>query len=200
MKLHKSFYTRDSVTTIAKELLGKYIFTFDDGKLTGGIITETEAYAGVSDRASHAYNNRRTKRTEVMFAEGGVAYVYLCYGMHHLFNFVTGDRNVPDAVLLRGILPVEGIEVMELRMGRKMKPKGFSDGPGKVSKILNIKVTDSGEPLTGDRIWVEDNGIQVRENNILELPRVGVDYAGEDALLPYRFMIKDISILKTADK
>ncbi len=200
MKLQKSFYTRKSVTTIAKELLGKYIFTFDDGKLTGGIITETEAYAGIRDKASHAYNNRRTARTETMFAEGGIAYVYLCYGMHHLFNFVTNTGGIPDAVLLRGILPFEGIEIMEERMGRRMKIKGFTDGPGKVSKAMNIKVSDNGQSLTGNRIWIEDRGLEIKEGNILKLPRVGVDYAGEDARLPYRFVINDIQKIKLLKK
>ena len=198
MKLQRSFYIRDSVTMIAQELLGKYIFTFEDGKLTGGIITETEAYAGITDKASHAFSNRRTNRTEIMFSEGGVAYVYLCYGIHHLFNFVTGNKNVPDAVLLRGILPVEGIEIMEMRMGRKMKIKGFSDGPGKVSKVLNINITCTGQSLTGKRIWAEDRGLKIPDSNILKLPRVGVDYAGKDALLPYRFLIKDNSTIKPA--
>jgi len=196
MKLSKSFYIRDSVTFIAKELLGKYIFTLENKKLTGGIITETEAYAGAIDKASHAYNNRRTKRTEIMFAEGGVAYVYLCYGIHNLFNFVTNKQNIPDAILLRGIIPVEGIKIMEERMGRRMTAKGFCDGPGKVSKALNIKVADTGKSLTGNRVWVEDRGIKITENNILKLPRIGVDYAGKDAGLPYRFIIKDISVLK----
>ena len=196
MILKKAFYTRKSVTTIAKELLGKYIFTFDDEGLTGGIITETEAYAGITDKASHAYNNRRTARTETMFEEGGIAYVYLCYGMHHLFNFVTNTQEVPDAVLLRGIFPIEGIDTMEERMGRKTSTKGFSDGPGKVSKALNIKVSDNGQPLTGNRIWVEDRGLQIDERDILKLPRVGVDYAGEDAKLPYRFIVRDIQETK----
>jgi len=190
-KLPKSFYTRGQVTKIAKELLGKLIFTFTNNELTGGIITETEAYAGISDKASHAYNNRRTKRTEIMYSEGGVAYVYLCYGMHNLFNFVTNKKEKPDAVLLRAIIPIEGIEIMEARMGREITIKGFTDGPGKVSKALKINVTDTGESLTGNRIWVEDRGVNIKDDNILKLPRIGVDYAEEDALLPYRFVIAD---------
>jgi len=123
MKLNQEFYIRASVTQIAQELLGKYIFTFIDNKLTAGIITETEAYAGIIDRASHAYNNRRTARTEVMFATGGLAYVYLCYGVHHLFNIVTNQKEIPDAVLLRGIVPVSGIEIMEKRIEKKFEFK-----------------------------------------------------------------------------
>jgi DNA-3-methyladenine glycosylase len=189
MKLNQEFYIRTSVTQIAQELLGKYIFTFIDNKLTAGIITETEAYAGVIDRASHAYNNRRTARTEVMFATGGIAYVYLCYGVHHLFNIVTNQKDYPDAVLLRGIFPIAGIEVMEKRTGKKCMAKGFSDGPGKASKTLGIKVTHSGESLSGNTIWIEDRDIQINKANYTQGPRIGVVYAGQDAFLPYRYLL-----------
>ena len=111
-KLAKDFYLRDDVIQISKELLGTYLFTKINNKITAGIITETEAYAGITDKASHAYNNRRTNRTEVMFAEGGVSYVYLCYGIHHLFNVVTNVKNVPHAVLIRAIKPIEGIDLI----------------------------------------------------------------------------------------
>ncbi len=104
MKLNQEFYIRTSVTQIAKELLGKFICTYIDNKLTAGIITETEAYAGIIDRASHAYNNRRTARTEVMYATGGVAYVYLCYGVHHLFNIVTNQKDVPRCSVIKRYL------------------------------------------------------------------------------------------------
>ena len=103
MKIPLSFYQSDDVVFLARSLLGKSLLTFLDGKLTGGIITETEAYAGINDKASHAYGGRKTKRTEVMYREGGVCYVYLCYGIHYLFNVVTGKKDVPHAVLIRGI-------------------------------------------------------------------------------------------------
>jgi len=188
LKLDKSFYIRDSVTQIARELLGKYLFTNFSGKLTSGIITETEAYEGVTDKASHAYYNRRTNRTEVMFAEGGLAYVYLCYGIHHLFNIVTNSENVPHAVLIRALHPVKGIEMMGKRVGKKYPVKGFSDGPGKVSKLLGIQVKHTGYSLLGNKIWLEDKGVIVKEESIISGPRIGVDYAGEDAKLPYRFL------------
>ena len=124
MKLDQAFYTRSSVTKIAKELLGKIIYTQFGGILTGGIITETEAYEGITDKASHAFNERRTDRTEIMYTIGGVAYVYLCYGVHHLFNFVTNQKGIPHAVLLRGIYPIEGIPSMEKRT-RNSRKKGF---------------------------------------------------------------------------
>src|SRR4051812_45478122 len=112
MKLKKSFYQRDDVVQVAKELLGKYLFTHIDGKLTGGIITETEAYAGVIDRASHAYGGRRTARTEIMYGEGGTAYVYLCYGIHSLFNVVTNKKGTPHAILIRALHPTHGVETI----------------------------------------------------------------------------------------
>ncbi|MCB2220247.1 MAG: DNA-3-methyladenine glycosylase [Bacteroidetes bacterium] len=190
-KLGTDFYRRTDVLAISKELLGKVIYAQKNGVLTAGMITETEAYAGIEDRASHAYGNRRTDRTEVMYRKGGVAYVYLCYGVHHLFNFVTHQENHPHAVLLRGIHPVEGIEIMEQRRSMRMKKKGFTDGPGKVTQAMGITVLDNGLDLLGERIWIEDAGIKIASGDVLMGPRVGVDYAGEDAILPYRFLLRD---------
>lgn len=198
MKLEKDFYLREDVVAISKELLGKYLFTKIDGKLTAGIITETEAYAGEVDKASHAYNNRRTNRTEIMFAEGGVSYVYLCYGIHHLFNIVTNFKDAPHAVLIRAIKPAEGIKtILERRNQDPSKNmieqvlsgrKKVAGGPGTVSQALGIRTLHSGLDLTKSTIWIEDKGTQVKASNILTGPRVGVDYAGEDAKLPYRFI------------
>jgi len=179
---------------IAQELLGKIIFTKIEQEITAGIITETEAYAGITDKASHAYNNRRTARTEIMYAKGGVVYVYLCYGTHHLFNFVTNCEEIPDAVLLRGIFPITGIGVMEKRTGKKHTEKGFSDGPGKASKALGIMTCHNGESLMDQKIWIEDIGIIIMESDYDRLARIGVSYAGEDALLPYRYVLKNESI------
>ncbi len=200
MKLDRSFYTRDSVTQIARELLGKYIYTKFDGEITGGMITETEAYEGITDKASHAYNNCKTKRTEIMFAEGGVAYVYLCYGIHHLFNIVTNTENIPHAILIRGIYPTEGIKMMEKRKGKTFSIKGFSDGPGKISKVLGIQVQNTGENLIGKKIWLEDRGFKIEKNKIITGSRIGVDYAGEDAKLPYRFLVKSKTIQRGIKK
>ena len=138
MKLTRFFYTRTDVVLIAKELLGKYLFTNFDGIFTGGIITETEAYNGVIDRASHAFGERRTARTEIMYSEGGTAYVYLCYGIHSLFNVVTNKKNNPHAVLIRAIHPTHGIEHMLRRRKMPRFKKNLSDGPGKVSEALGI--------------------------------------------------------------
>ena len=198
MKLERDFYLREDVVEISKNLLGKYLFTKIDGKTTAGIITETEAYAGEMDKASHAYNNRRTNRTEIMFAEGGVSYVYLCYGIHHLFNVVTNFKDHPHAVLVRAIKPVEGIKSILKR--RHLQPsetlikqvlggkKSITGGPGTVSQALGIQTKHSGLDLTKNTIWIEDRGIELKPKDIISGPRVGVDYAEEDAHLPYRFI------------
>lgn len=189
IKLTKDFYARTDVVKISKELLGKYLFTKINNKLTAGMITETEAYAGISDKASHAYNNRRTKRTEVMYADGGVAYVYLCYGIHHLFNVVTNKKNEPHAILIRAIKPTEGIDIILKRRNQKRISANTSGGPGTVSQSLGIMTLHTGTDLTGNKIWIEDHGIKIRKNQIVSAPRIGVDYAGKDALLPYRFTL-----------
>jgi len=188
MKLTQSFYVRDDVVLIAKELLGKYLFTRFNGILTGGIITETEAYAGIIDRASHAYGGRRTARTETMYSKGVTAYVYLCYGIHSLFNVVTNEKDVPHAVLIRGIHPTHGIPAILKRRKMKSLVKNISGGPGKVTESLGIRVSHTNVSLLGKEIWIEDKGLVVSRKEITVSKRIGVDYAGEDALLPYRFV------------
>jgi len=190
MKLERSFYTRQDVVQIAKDLIGKYIFTQFDGGITGGIIIETEAYEGVTDRASHAYGDRRTARTEVMYAGGGVAYIYLCYGIHSLFNIVTNIEGVPHAVLVRGIAPVSGLDVMLTRIQKPAIIPGAGSGPGKTAKLLGIHYSHSGTDLLGEKIWLEDQGVSFHEE-INTGTRIGVGYAGQDALLPYRFWIEE---------
>jgi DNA-3-methyladenine glycosylase len=132
-----------------------------------------------------------------MYAEGGVAYVYLCYGVHHLFNFVTSRQGIPHAILLRGIYPVEGVQVMEKRLGKRYSEKGFTDGPGKLSKALGIRIHHTGEGILGKKIWVEDRGFVLDHREIIITPRIGVDYAGEDAHLPYRFVVNLNGIKKS---
>ena len=191
MKLAEEFYIQEDVVTLAKALLGKRLCTNIDGKLTSGIITETEAYAGETDKASHAYGGKRTARTEMMFARGGVAYVYLCYGIHSLFNVVTNVKNVPHAVLIRAIKPQDGMEIMLDRSGKTKLRKADSVGPGKISKLLGIHFKDSGESLLADRIWIEETDIMIKDSDISVSKRIGIDYAEEDADLPYRFELKD---------
>ena len=171
MKLTKEYFLTDDVVGFAHDLLGKHLFTNVDGQLSGGIICEVEAYKG-----------------EMMYHEGGVAYVYLCYGMHHLLNFVTNIDGIPDAVLIRGIMPTHGEELMLQRTGKRKITPDIGIGPGKVSKLLGLTVADNGISLCGDKLWIEDRGVVVPEDCIEITPRIGVDYAGEDALLPYRFV------------
>jgi DNA-3-methyladenine glycosylase len=190
LKLPLSFYLRKDVVKISRELLGKYLFTNIDGIFTGGIITETEAYNGEVDRASHAFGGRRTNRTEIMYGEGGHAYVYLCYGIHSLFNVVTNKKNTPHAVLIRAIYPVEGLDQMRIRRKRpNASDAELCIGPGTVSQALGIHFSDSGKSLLGNEIWIEDKGLKIPMKEIIIGPRIGVDYAGKDALLPYRFRV-----------
>lgn len=190
-KLQKSYFLQKNVVFLAKDLLGKYLFTCVDGQLVGGIISETEAYVAEVDRASHAYHHRKTKRNAMMYHEGGVIYMYLCYGMHHMLNFVTNEEDVADAILIRGIYPTHGGELMLQRTGKTHLSPALTDGPGKVSKALGLTVADNGTPLDSEKIWVEDRGLYVTEEDVLTTPRIGVGYAGEDALLPYRFVLKE---------
>jgi DNA-3-methyladenine glycosylase len=190
VKLPESFYTRHDVVQIARELLGKYLFTKFNGRLTGGIITETEAYAGEIDRASHAHGGRRTKRTEVMYMHGGTAYVYLCYGIHSLFNVVTNRKNIPHAILIRALHPTHGIETMLKRRKMTEVKKNLAAGPGTVSEALGIHYSDTGLSLLGNKIWLEDRDFPVDEKKIISGKRVGVEYAGKDADLLYRFILE----------
>lgn len=188
MILSPSFYLNEDVVQVAKDLLGKVIVTKIDGITTSGIITETEAYAGITDKASHAYGGRRTNRTEIMYARGGVAYVYLCYGIHHLFNVVTNVQDIPHAVLIRAIEPVKGIDAMlQRRKKTKLQPQ-LTSGPGAMSMALGIHTSHTGLSLAKGIITIHDEGLSVED--IIATTRIGVDYAKEDALLPYRFYIE----------
>lgn len=189
-KLDKSFYQRKDVLKVAKELLGKVLLTTFDGIETSGRIVEVEAYAGAGDRASHAYGGRQTKRNAIMYAEGGFAYVYLCYGIHHLFNVVTNVKDTPHAVLVRSLEPLAGVDTMLLRTGKKIPDHTLTRGPGNLSKALGIHVSHSGMLLNENDIVIADDGFRYKPSAIAASPRIGVDYAGDDALLPYRFYIK----------
>lgn len=185
------FYDRPDVLTIARELLGKIIVTNFNGELTTARIVETEAYAGVTDKASHAYGGRRTARTEIMYQEGGVAYVYLCYGIHQMFNIVTNKTDIPHAILIRGAEPLTGIPVMLQRTGKKIADFTLTRGPGNVSKALGFNTGHTGQSLLGDECYLASDGFIPPEEDIIATPRIGVDYAGADALLPYRFIIRN---------
>lgn len=187
-KLSASFYLRNDVLQVSRELLGKVLSTRIDGRLTKAIITETEAYAGIDDKASHAFGGKRTRRTEPMFQEGGRAYVYLVYGIHHLFNVVSGEAGMPHAVLIRAGTPKTGTRVMLQRRGKDRLDKTLLAGPGSLASALGISTSLTNTSLQSDIIWIEDHGIEIPDRLISARPRIGVDYAGEDAELPYRFI------------
>lgn len=188
-KLPQSYYLGDDVESIARSLLGKFLFTRIDSEITGGIITETEAYKGISDKASHAFGGKRTKRTEVMYNQGGVSYVYLCYGIHNLLNVVTAGVNTPHAVLIRGIYPLTGVNLMLNRTGKSKIDYNLSNGPGKLSRALGINANMNNVSYQSDNLWIEDKGIIVKTQDIKTGPRIGVGYAAEDASLPYRYVL-----------
>lgn len=184
------YYNDPDVLHLSADLLGKYLITNIGGKLTGGMIIETEAYRGPEDRASHAYNLKRTKRNEVMYWPGGTAYVYQCYGIHALFNIVTNVEETPHAILVRAIKPEIGIEIMMKRRGKEKVDKTLAGGPGTLTQALGITTKHNGSLLTGPSIWIEDRGVVIPKDKIITGPRVGIDYAGEDAALPWRFMAR----------
>ncbi len=185
-KLDRSFYLNEDVVQVAKNLLGKVLVTNIDGVLTAGKIVETEAYCGRGDKACHA-NGKRTPRTEVMYQKGGVAYVYLCYGIHHLINVVTNKEGQADAVLIRALEPLEGIEIMKERRGY---PKArLASGPGTLSQAMGIHVKMTGTNLLDDQIWIAEH--PTKETFEIQCDtRIGVEYAEEDALRPWRFVMK----------
>lgn len=189
-KLSIDFYKRKDVITIARELLGKIIVTrFEDG-ITSGRIVETEAYVALTDKASHSFGGRRTARNEHMYGNAGTSYVYICYGMHHLFNIVTNEPGVPDAVLVRGVEPLEGIPLMLKRCGKLKADHTLTRGPGNVGKALGISKLHSGLDLRGKVVTIEDDGYKVDTALTGTSKRIGIDGAGSDALLPYRFYIR----------
>lgn len=191
MKLSYDFYRRKDVVGISRDLLGKVLCTrIGDDPLTAGIITETEAYCGRDDLACHANGGLRTDRTEIMYGPGGHAYIYLCYGIHHLFNVVTNREGLADAILVRAVQPVEGTETMLLRRGREKTDPALTAGPGRLTQALGITTKLYGVDLRGDTIWIEDRGDSPDANGIAATERVGVDYAGEHALRKWRFHIK----------
>ena len=189
-KLDNSFYDRPDVVRVARELLGKVLVTELEGGRTSGRIVEVEAYNGVVDRASHAWSGRRTRRTEVMYREGGTAYVYLIYGIHHLFNVVTNKKDIPHAVLVRALEPLEGIPLMLKRTGKVKPDHSLTRGPGNLSRAMGLATLHTGYSLLEGEIYIGDDGHRMRPAEIVATPRIGVDYAGPDALLLYRFFVK----------
>jgi len=189
-KIPLAFYSRTDVVSIAKELLGKIIVTNFDHQFTSARIVETEAYMAFTDRASHSFNGKRTSRNEHMYGKPGTAYVYICYGLHQMMNIVTNVSGIPDAVLLRAVEPLEGIDVMCQRTGKKWPDASITRGPGNVAKALGIVKQHSGCSLRGDPIQVVEDGFLVEAAQIGTSGRIGVEGAGADAALPYRFYLR----------
>ena len=190
-KLPLIFYLQGDVVHIAKGLLGKIVVTAFNGELTSGRIVETEAYVANDDKASHAYAGRRTARNEHMYGAPGTAYVYICYGMHQMFNVVTNKNNIPDAVLIRAIEPISGVDIMLRRTGKILSDHTLTRGPGNVGKALGISKMHSGTNLTSNEFFLAaDQDWEPGIETIAASKRIGVSYAGEDANLPYRFYLE----------
>lgn len=189
-KLPVQFYQGTDVVLIAKQLIGKIIFTKFNGVITSGRIVETEAYVGLTDRASHSFAGKRTARNEHMYAPAGIAYVYICYGMHHLFNIVSNAKDKPDAVLIRAVEPMEGIDIMLKRTGKMKLDNTLTKGPGNAAKALGISKEHSGISLVKADIYIASDGYNVTEASIGVSRRIGVEGSGDAALLPYRFYVK----------
>lgn len=191
MKLPESYYQRTDVVALSRDLIGKYLYSNIDGQLTGGYIAETEAYNGVVDKASHAYGNRLTPRTQTMYMQGGVAYIYLCYGIHEMLNIVTSVEGQPHAVLIRAIDPTVGLDIMQYRRNMAIIKPTITSGPGSVAKALGVSRKINAISLQSNVLWLADEGLTFADDEVAAVPRVGVNYAGDDALLPYRFYVKD---------
>ncbi len=197
-KLPREFYTRADTLQIARDLLGKLLVVPNEkGERVAGMIVETEAYLGAIDKAAHSFGNRRTKRTETMFAIGGTVYIFFIYGMYFQFNIVVGAVDTPHAILIRAVEPIENIETMRARRDAgsrnatsKMPDKNLTSGPGKLCIALGINKTFNNESLLGGRVWLE-NGKAFSANDINCGKRIGIDYAEEFVEKPWRFWVKD---------
>jgi DNA-3-methyladenine glycosylase len=199
MKLPREFYTRPDVLKVARDLLGKkLVVPTSKGVRVAGIIVETEAYRGPRDKASHAYNGRRTNRTETMYGPGGTAYVYFVYGMYHQFNVVTNVPDIPHAILVRAVEPAEGVEIMRRRRPGRSE-RELTSGPGRLCLAMGIDRTLDKQDLLGDRVWLEE-GVPISGRQIMSGPRVGIDYAEEWVMKPWRFWVRDNPFVSRSGK
>lgn len=189
-KLPLEFYRQEDVVSIARQLLGKHVYSLIDGKLTGGIIVETEAYRGPDDRGSHAHNNRRTPRNEMMYSAGGVAYMYICYGIHDMLNIVTGTDGMSHAALIRAIEPTEGLDTMRIRRGINDQDRRLCQGPGALAKALGLTKLHNGADLQGDAIWLSDEGTIYNDDQVVASARIGMNFDGPYKTIPWRFYVK----------
>jgi len=188
----EDFYVSEDVVNIAKRLLGKIVISEVDSYYTSGIIVETEAYRAPEDKASHAYGNKKTDRTITMFSKPGIAYIYLVYGFHHLFNVVTAPKDIAHAVLVRAVEPIEGIDTMLKRRKKDKVDPNLTNGPGKWTQAFGITTALNGMDITNEEslVRIYSNGLEVAPEDIIESVRVGVDYAQEWAKKPWRFRMK----------
>lgn len=187
-KIPRNFYLNEDTLSVARELLGKLLVIPDEnGRRISGMIVETEAYLGPTDRAAHSFGGRRTPRNEVMYGPAGHVYVFFVYGMYYQFNVVCGPVDKPHAILIRAVEPVEGIEIMRERRG-EMKDRNLTSGPGKLCIALAIDRDLNGEDLLDKKVWLEDHRTFTDEIAIGR--RIGIDYAGEDTQKPWRFWVK----------
>jgi DNA-3-methyladenine glycosylase len=200
VKMKKEFYERPDTVLIATELLGKLIVTNRNGSFRLSRICETEAYCGVQDQACHAYNGKMTKRTQIMYEPGGVAYVYICYGIHHLLNIVTHEKGHPHVVLIRAAIPILGIVDMTAAMGYLINEKRLTSGPGNLTKAMGISIADNGLSLEGDELYLADDGYHLLPGQIAASTRIGLKSAGTDASLPYRFYIQNCTWVSSNNK
>lgn len=191
-KLGKPFYLNTDVVKLAQELLGKKLCTLINGQYTSGMIVETEAYKAPEDAGSHAYNGRRTIRTETMYREGGIAYVYLIYGMYKLFNVVTNENGMAHAVLIRAMEPLEGTDHMLNRRKMKQVHRKLCAGPGLLTQALGIEMKHNEIDLCGDTIWIEDY-LSIEAEKIESFARIGLGKLVSEPYLsmPWRFTLKD---------
>jgi len=200
MKLPLEFYLREDTLEVARDLLGKLLVVSDKkGRRVSGMIVEIEAYLGEIDKGAHSYGGRRTARNEITYAEGGHVYVFFVYGMYYQLNFVTGPTEHPHVCLIRAVEPVEGIDIMRKRRGKKMPDKNLTSGPGKLCIAFGIDRSLNGEHLLGERIWVEEYK-NFAKKDIADGKRIGIDYAEEFADMPWRFWVKENPYVSKAPK
>lgn len=189
-KLPVDFYQQSDVVSVARQLLGKHVYSLINGNLTGGIIIETEAYRGPDDRGSHAFNNKRTPRNEMMYRAGGVAYMYICYGIHDMLNIVTGTDGMSHAALIRAIKPTEGLEIMRIRRGIFDQDRRLCQGPGALAKALGLTKLHNGEDLQGEALWLTDEGTNFDDDQVIASARVGMNFDGPFKTIPWRFYVR----------
>lgn len=189
-KLPLDFYLRDTIE-VARDLLGKtLVHQFANGTQLSGKIVETEAYLGGDDPACHSYNLRCTPRTSPMFKRGGISYIYFIYGMYYCFNVVTGEENAPEAVLVRALEPLEGVEVMRRLRPLSKNDFGLTSGPGKLCQAMGLTQAQNGLSLLKEPLFILDNP-PVREEEIEDSARIGLGNRHDAVHWPLRFYLRD---------